>query len=45
MKEEGREEGREERDIEIARKMKSEGAELGFIARITGLSEETIATL
>jgi len=47
--EEGREEGREEgasaRALEIARNMKAEGLLAETIARITGLSEETIASV
>jgi predicted transposase YdaD len=45
LKEEGREEGSEKRAISIARKMKTDGESVEKIARLTELSEETIATL
>ena len=41
-REEGREEGRDEERIEIVRKMKMAGLDLGCISEITGLSPERI---
>ncbi len=41
----GREEGKKERDVEIAREMKKEGDPTDRIARITGLSKEQIENL
>lgn len=41
----GREEGREERNREIALKMKLKGSDYGFIQEITGLSFEEIESL
>jgi predicted transposase/invertase (TIGR01784 family) len=41
----GLEEGREERELEIARTMKADGDSIERIARLTGLSEEVIASL
>jgi predicted transposase/invertase (TIGR01784 family) len=40
-----KEEGREERDVEIAREMKKEGLAVSQIARLTSLSEEHIEKL
>jgi hypothetical protein len=40
-----REEGREERETEIARNALGEGASMEFIQKITGLSPETIQGL
>jgi len=43
--EEGREEGREEGMLEIARRLKNEGAEVALIAKVSGLTEQEIDTL
>ena len=43
--EEGREEGREERDIEIARNALAKGIPLDVIHEITGLDIQTIQSL
>ncbi|MDR1210789.1 MAG: hypothetical protein LBK40_01010, partial [Spirochaetaceae bacterium] len=40
-----REEGREERETEIAKNALGEGASVEFIQKITGLSTETIQSL
>ncbi len=42
---EGKAEGKEERNIEIARQMKSEGEPVEKIARFTGLTSEEIGRL
>lgn len=42
---EGKAEGKEERNIEIARQMKSEGEPLEKIIRFTGLTKEKIEKL
>ncbi len=44
-KEEGKIEGKEERNIEIAKKMLVKGAELSFITEITGLNEQVVISL
>jgi predicted transposase/invertase (TIGR01784 family) len=44
-REEGREEGREKRDVEIAKNALTKGASVEFISEITGLSTETIQSL
>jgi predicted transposase/invertase (TIGR01784 family) len=41
----GKEEGKAERNIEIARQMKSEGEPIEKITRFTGLSKEEIERL
>ena len=41
----GLEEGRNEEQIEIARRMKKMGAEIGFISRASGLSEDEVKAL
>jgi len=43
--EEGREEGADQAMKDVARKMKEEGAEVSFIVKVTGKSEEEIAEL
>ena len=43
--EEGKEEGKKENTIEIAKKMKSENIDIATIKRITGLTEEEIKKL
>ena len=43
--ERGREEGREEERREIAKALKNNGASLGLIANVSGLSEEEIQNL
>jgi hypothetical protein len=40
-----RKEGREEREVEIARTARGEGLPMEIIQKITGLSTETIQTL
>jgi predicted transposase/invertase (TIGR01784 family) len=42
---EGREEGRAERDLEVARKALTRGASIEFVQEITGLDIETIKNL
>ena len=42
---EGREKGREERNIEIAKNLLSEGMTITFISKMTGLSEEEVTLL
>ena len=44
-KAEGKAEGEKNKSIEIARKMLSEGMEIKFIAKVTGLTEEEIKVL
>ena len=41
----GREEGRDEKALEIARNCKAMGMDIASIAKVTGLSEEAIAEL
>jgi predicted transposase/invertase (TIGR01784 family) len=41
----GEEKGREERDKEIAKKMKDKGTEIELISEITGLPREVIEKL
>ena len=45
IKKDGREEGRKERNIEIAKKMLEEKSDIGFISKVTGLSEEEVKDL
>jgi predicted transposase/invertase (TIGR01784 family) len=44
-REEGREEGREKRETEIAKNALTKGASIEFISEITGLSTEAIQSL
>ena len=44
-REEGRDEGIAEGMIEVAKRLKAEGMETAFIAKITGLGEEEISAL
>ena len=39
---EGREEGKEEKSLEIAKKMREANSSIGFICQMTGLSEEEV---
>ena len=41
----GRAEGSAKKQSEIAKKMKDEGAEIEFIARVTGLTKEEVEAL
>ena len=44
-KEEGLAEGKEEKSLEIAKKMLKEGLSVDFICQMTGLSEEDVLKL
>jgi predicted transposase/invertase (TIGR01784 family) len=45
LKQEGRQEGKREERIEVARKMKAKGSSVAFICEITGLTEEEVKAL